>query len=323
MTAVSYDDLTRMHAQLVALAEAGASLDAGLGNTPQEIASTLEGCAAALARRTGQGLTLAKAVEEEESLPKAYRAMILTGLRTGRLLAPFDQGERQAMAVQDMRAAWSRGAWYPALLAALAVLGVALLCLVTLPAIEGVYQQMRKTPNASALLLAKMRMALPWWGPLAPVAVFCGWRLWRRWVHSIGTSTGRLTTTVQRWVGIGRCLELAEQSLVARQMAELLENGASRDASLKLATESRGVAQATPLRPLLAWTIAHAPDDVQLAAMLRFVAAEYASLGERRLAWIRAVVPMTATATIGGAAVLSYGLLTMTPIVGLVHSLAE
>ncbi|QDU89177.1 type IV pilin biogenesis protein [Pirellulimonas nuda] len=309
MSSVSVDDLMAFNDQLVALRRAGVPLDFGLSR-PSDDAASLERFNTAVVRHISRGEPMDQAVRAStQSASQSYLGKLLVGLREGRLPSVLDGAARVAALSErsgsDLKIAFA----YPLLLALLSCVGLMGFCVLLAPTFASTYEDLREAPGQGARLLLWSRDHIAYWGVAAALLLLTVW-LWIR------RAKARPTRAVanQRW---------AEYAGAA---ADLLEAGVPLEEAFHLAADACGdssLAETDPTPPLLAWATGPQYSLADQSLALRAVASVYGHSAERRAERFGRVAPIVATAAIGGAFALAYGLALFVPVIELLLTLAK
>lgn len=308
--------------------------------SPDGVAAMLDQAGMALTTRVGRGQSLEQAVLEEPSLSSNYRRALLTLLRCDdprlaleTLAAP---SRTQHRFVDGLSSAFV----YPLIVLGIAYCGFIYFCLVTGPAIEGMYLQLGEESNPVVQFLSSARNSMPVWGPLIPLLT----ALFLLWWYSRGRKLA------WNWLPGGKqYYRDVRHAQVAKQLAGMVESGATLDVALATVfadsvpdaarTDTRLRADSVPhdapahstsidsrllgrLPPLLRWAIEADPDEEPPGKTLRYVATTYEQTVLRRERNWRSLTPALCGLAIGGLIVLGYGLSLFVPIVRLLQDVA-
>ena len=112
--ALSLEQLIALNDEITALVRARVPLEGTLGEMGEDLPGRLGRIAQMLAERMKRGESLAQILENEpEHFPPVYRAVVLAGLRAGRLSAALESISRSARRLDDMRRMTAAGFVYP------------------------------------------------------------------------------------------------------------------------------------------------------------------------------------------------------------------
>lgn len=117
MAAVTLDQLIALNREICALASAGLPLAEGLVRVAEDFSGPASQLARRLAERIEQGSDLAAAIEAEgAALPASYQAIVLAGLRSGRLPSALEGYTNAAIRVAELRRMLALASIYPLML---------------------------------------------------------------------------------------------------------------------------------------------------------------------------------------------------------------
>jgi type II secretory pathway component PulF len=343
------DQLIALSDQVRALARCGVPLEPGLAAMSQEMPGRQGTIAAELASSGQAGQSVEQWLQENSArLPDVFRAMVLAGIRSGRLGVALEGFVATARRAADLRRSIGVSLLYPLLVLIL----VSLLASAILRLMAGHYeslQQMGGIHEDSPLqwLIPWVRLAGNWAWLIAPVALvlalvwwigtrpsstlemgrFARWMSWlpgtRRMLRSSYSATfsDLLALLIEQGVPLNEALELAAQAggdLATRTEAKQLVEEISKGGKVTL-----GRGRRDGISPLVRWLLAFQTDSIQLVSALKAH-----SQAERRRAthmaeWLRIQVPVILTLGIGGSATLLYALSVFAPWYGLLYDFAR
>lgn len=117
MASVTLDQLIALNREICALASAGLPLAEGLVRVAKDFSGPTSQLACRLAERIEQGSDLAAAIEAEgTALPASYRALVLAGLKSGRLSSALEAYTNAAMRIAELRRVVGLASIYPLML---------------------------------------------------------------------------------------------------------------------------------------------------------------------------------------------------------------
>jgi type II secretory pathway component PulF len=339
------DDFMALNDQLAALAEAGLPLSLGLDGDGDHATASLERINADVARRVSRGATLAEALDDADRVPASYRCLMQIGLRSGQLDAALDGSQRLADAAEQSRYGLRAAFFYPLVVCGLAYLGLIGLCLWFEPTLEAVHEEFRLEWGSGLRVLHALRVAMPFWVPLPPLALLA-WLAWRRFGKAASTTSvapggllSRLTGATraiekQRWANFADSLAM----LVTAQtpLAEALRMAACASGDADVSGAARALADSLDdkrppaanqaasgtIPPFLRWALLDSEPAVDRARALRMAADIYRDSSVRGAERARLLAPILACIVIGGGAALLYGLALFVPVVQLLKSVA-
>lgn len=338
---LSLEDFVVLNDEIRAFVRAGIPLDVGLSGTASRCDGLLRGVAERIADRTAQGQSLPEAIAAEGSaVPVEYRALLMAGLRTGRLpevlTSISELGESVSRLMRQLRLALV----YPAIVLGLAYALFVGLMLFLVPTLWRTHELFRTEESLflRGLLFASNSVEL--WGIGLPAAVGVLWvflRVWRslfggspKSMDGFGWLPGARDISVARFAHV---LSVLVQYGVpfpeaARLSGDAARSGRIRTASNELAraVESGDSVQDAlsnnrTLPAFLKWLMAIGGQQGSLAASLRQAAGVYEQRALTRLDRFRRIVPPTIVLVFGGIITLTYGLSVFIPMTELLKSL--
>jgi general secretion pathway protein F len=342
---VTLDQLVALSDEIAALARAGVPLDRGL----KELAADMPGRLGQLARDIGQRLESGESLshilaESQHPFPPAYRAVVEAGLRAGRLPAALEDVARTARRISHLRTSLGTALLYPLIVLLLAWLLFLFTCAKVLPVLVRLLAEFE--PAAEQWYGAAMRFAhwAPWlaWGVPLVLVLLAAWT----WFRSGQVASGVELHPWLAWGAIGslrRMQRAGRMAALSETLSTLIANDVPLDDAVALASAAVGSPQlaksgrelADRIRrgqiggkpppgfpPLLAWTITCGNRE-QLQHSLRRTAQVYRDEFDRRGQWLTLYVPLIATAIVGGAVVMIYGLLSLGPWIVIMRRLAQ
>ncbi len=327
--------------EIAALARAGVPLDRGLLAIGQDMPGRLGRIAQSLGRRLESGEDLAVAVSQSgDAFPPIYRAVVLAGLRSGKLSVALEGIARTARRVSDTRRVMLVSLIYPLVVIVVAVGVFRFTMSTTVPIIEATFDDIGVVLPRWYDLMSQfahyLLVALPWLEGAAGILLVIGlYRVSRASV--LDARPGRRTTTVAQILHAGRLATFAETlALLLEQQLPLAESlelacQSSGDHRLKLAGQELADAlrRGEPLRrlppgfpPLLGWMLAGGGQPGQLVEALRRLAENYRRRAARLGVWLTIYLPILLSAGVCGLVVATYVLLTMVPFYYLLFQLS-
>ncbi len=341
--AATLDDLAALNREMSALVASGLPLEEGLRQIARDYGGGVGPLAERLAQETAAGKPLDQAIAAQgEVLPKVYQAIVLAGLKSGRLAAALEGFAETASRVAALRRIAGQAALYPLLVAIIAWI----LLLSLLQIIGHSYDWLElgdrfwfthfQLPPRTAEILklavpgVLIVLAIIWWRASAKATRLGQPRRWLRWIP-----------------GARRAEELGSQASFADLLQLLLGCQASFPEALTLAGDASGSAaladsarelavrltagqtlidQPDALRklpPLVRTAILTSTTESSLLASLRRAATVYR---ERATTWLLDVavyLPVGATLLLGLIVVGAYGALIMQPYFLTLHELSQ
>jgi general secretion pathway protein F len=341
MESASLDDFMAWNDELYALAQAGVPIDVDLGRGGRDSVAALERINAAVARRVSQGASLAEAVRgNEQIVTPAYGSLVQAGLRSGDLASALAGPHRLAESLDELWHALRLSILYPLVVCGLAYFGLVAFCLFFFPTIEDLHQDLRLPLGAGLRFLHAVRVTLPYWVAIPPLAIallvisqiyFTGPR---------GLSRRSAAGLLQLLPGMSRAIYEERCANFADALAMLLAAGAPEDEALRLASDATGIAigaddlragqmfrdddeRLAGLPPFLRYALWRSDDGVGRERALRMAAELYRASARRRADRVRLAAPLVLCAVVGGGVTLLYGLALFAPVVEMLRSLAN
>ena len=345
---IALDDLIALNDEIAALSRAGLPLERGLLGAGGDLPGRLGSLARSLGSRMERGASLLEALEAEgPGIPPTYRAVVVAGLRSGRLAEALEGMSGFARSYVEMRRAIGLALLYPFILL-WAGYGLFILFVVDLmPRLVDAFAAMRVSSSASMTLVVRLGNSVAIWGPILPLTLFLAMATWWRSGRASAFSTGQLARS-WRWVpGVSSILDGATAAQFADWLALLIEHGvpwseavtiaaeASGDPRLKAATEriaesatrgqtpSQSVRGAQGLPPLLAWLMRQGGTHQATVAALRHAAETYRRRAFRRAATLRVALPSALLLLVGGTATFLYAMTLFAPWTALLRGMTR
>ncbi len=152
-TSMSLDDLVVLNDEIASLVRAGVPLDLGLSSWGRDLSGPLRQVTRRLEQSVAAGRDLGDALSDPSlNIPPAYRAVVIAGLRSGRLPSALESLSENARNVQHLRGTIALALIYPLLLVTIAYTLFLFLLTVVLPTFVAVYE-----PGPPAYLAALAR----------------------------------------------------------------------------------------------------------------------------------------------------------------------
>jgi general secretion pathway protein F len=338
---ITLDNLIALNDEIASLARAGVPLDRGLVAIGKDMPGRLGRIAQSLGRRLESGEDLAAALSQSGSeFPAIYRAVVLAGLRSGRLSVALEGIAKTARRVMETRRIMLVSMVYPLVIMVVASSVFWITMSITVPTIQLMFEDFGLTwPRWYAVLswLAELLLlALPWiWGvAIILLAIFL---ISISRASVLGEKPGRRSSTIGQILRAGRLATFAETlALLLEQelpLAEALELAcqSSGDHGLKTAGDelAQAIRRGQPLSrlpvgfpPLLGWMLMGGGQPGQLVTALRRLAETYRRRAAKLCAWLTIYLPMTLSAGVCGLVVAAYVLLAMAPLYFLLYQMS-
>lgn len=333
------DDLIALNQEIAALIRAGVPLELGLKRHAATWPSRFASLADRLAQRLSLGESLVEALRQEgPTISPAYAAVVEAGLQSGRLAEALEQLANLGLTIQEVRRRVWLSATYPAIVCGLAYVMFVGFIVFGVPLWTETRDALFLPPKPLFTMLARLHDTVAVWGPLVPLGVAAltiGPWLW----SSQRFAASRAPIRSDLWVpGAGFLFRQLQRAQFARLLAVLIEHDVPADRAVALAAESTGdrkfcdaariisaelrsgatwreaVGRASQLPEYLKWMMTAGEKEGALPAVLRQAAEAYQRKADRRLAWIRGVLPVVLIAALSGVVVLAYSLCLFAPL---------
>lgn len=337
---ITLDNLIALNDEIAALTRAGVPLDRGLLAIGKDMPGRLGRIAQSLGGRLESGEDLANALSQSgNEFPAIYRAVVLAGLRSGRLSVALEGIAKTARRVAETRRIMLVSLVYPFFVLVVASIVFWITMSVTVPAMQSTLNDFEIAWPRWYTILSRLAelvlLALPWlWGAgVIALVVF----LFFVSQASVLGAKGRSFSTIGKILHAGRLATFAET------LALLLEQEMPLDEALELACESSGdrglksagdefaqaIRRGQPVShlpagfpPLLGWMLMGGGQPDQLVNALRRLAGNYRRRAAKLGVWLTIYLPMMLSAGFCGLVVAAYVLLAMAPFYFLVFQMS-
>ncbi|MEX2140985.1 MAG: type II secretion system F family protein [Pirellulales bacterium] len=334
--AITLDDLIALNDEMISLVRAGVPLAQGLGELGGDFPGQLGVISTRLATRLERGESLEHVLGQTDfDFPPVYRAVVLAGVRAGRLPAALESVAASVRRLSELRRAVSLAMLYP-LVIFLLTYGLFVFLVVNVIPVLVSYDWTNTTPTLVGWVNG-LGDSVHVWGPVVPIVVIglaaVWWQRSRRaallqpgfgdrylgWVPSLrsvfassraGAFCEVLSVLVAHGVPLAEALRLAAQSSgdarilgSAEEMAVRIEAGGKPDEELDQGRFS----------PLVNWLLLTRGSKGELVQSLRFAADSYQRRASRQAEWLGLYLPLILTAVIGGAVVFLYAMALFVP----------
>lgn len=347
--AISLDQFIALNDELAALARAGVPLEKGLVNLGSDLPGSLGRIAGQLGQRLESGQDLAQALADDASLPSAYRALVVAGIRSGRLAAAMEGMSSLIRRAAETRRLVAVSLIYPLLVLAVAYLLFVFTLTKCFPALVAAYRDF--VPGSKVVeLLDWLAQTAPHWAPWLPLAALLLFVLW--WIRSQrawraegrrGSAKGWFS---ERFPTIGDLLYAGRVATFAEVLALLVEHDVPLSEAIVLAADAGGdrrlresgrelaeriqrgerlsAAPSCPgMPPILGWLLITYVNQTQLVAALRRAADSYRRRAQWMLHWLSISLPFWLTIGIGGTAVVLYAVAVFAPWCRILYELSQ
>lgn len=342
--AVKLDQLIALNDEMAALVRAGVPLEAGLTSVGEEMPGELGRLASFLGERLSAGESLPQILERHEGrFPPLWRAVVLAGLRCGRLSAALEAMATTGRRMAEVRRAVGLALLYPAIIATLAYACFLFLVLHLAPVTLAAYEGLTWKSEPFLANLTWLGRGVVWWGVLVPLAVVVaggiGWRQFsasllhpassagggsrrhrRRRPHVLrdsrtATFAENLALLIEHETPLPEALVLAADASGDRAAAGAAEGLAARLRAGETVAPDDEALSAFP--PLLGWLMAVGGEPATLSQSLSEMADRYRDRALRSAQWLTVYLPIAITAVVGGTITLLQALAVFVPLIKL------
>ena len=338
---ITLDELVALNDEMIALVRSGVPLETGLLSLGTDLPGRLGALATALGRRLAAGESLADSLDESGTgFPRAYRAVVAAGIRSGQLPSALEGIATAARRAADLRKVMIVALVYPFIVLQVALGLFAFTLSTTAPVVVKMYEMFRfELPiwYGSALYLGTYFREIVGGVWILSFVAFGVW-LWRSSRAAELSRPGmRGLPSVSRFRQAGRMATFADvlammvEQQVALDEAVVLAAEASGDqvlvqASSVIAARIRGGERTTALPPgfppLLGWLLNSGTPRGHLAKSLRQTANSYRRRAVNMGNWLTIYLPIMLSAGVGGTIAMLYVLLVMGPFCHLLYQLS-
>jgi general secretion pathway protein F len=339
---ITLDQLVDLNAEIAALARAGVPMGPALRDLGRDLPGRLGSITKELGRRLEKGDTLADVVaRSDDLLPPVYRAVVMAGIRSGRLPVALEGLSTAARRFSELHRLVGVSLLYPLLVLGFAYCLFVWTTVVWAPSVVDGFREFGGKATWLGALVA-VGNAAKWWAPWLPVAflvlLFFGWR------RSGSCATGY--GVAGRLLGIARVLRTTSLATFADVLRLLVEQDVTLDEAVVLAADASGdprlakaaremadriqrgekgsgePVSAGGFPPMLAWLIETCRRPSQLAGTLRMYADSYHAEALRAGQWATVYLPILLAAGVGGCTVALLAVGTLGPWFELLYEMA-
>jgi type II secretory pathway component PulF len=347
MSTAALDDFMALNDQIAALVLADVPLSLNLGRSKAETIDALTKINAAVARRVGQGMSLAQAIDtEDETITPSYRTVVRLGLEGEDLSAGLRDAGRTAESSESAWYAVRFSGIYPAIICGLAYAGLVTFTLLLAPRLEYMYSDMGLERGLGLFIVRALQRTFPFWVAIPPlILVFV--LIWSRLQSRRGTVGDRAAKLLAWLPGTSRAIFHQQCANFAEALAQLLESGTSLGEGLRIAAgafnnaplehELRALGSTTPqgamlsenraisnrMPPFLRWALWRSEPAIDRPRALSMAGNLYRESARRRLDRVQLLAPVITCVVIGGGVTLLYGLTLFVPLVQMLKGLAS
>ncbi|MDA0659384.1 MAG: type II secretion system F family protein [Planctomycetota bacterium] len=239
---VSLDELLALHEEIAALTRSGVPLQTGLFTVSTDLPGRMRRLTQQVAELLEQGRSLPEALDQVADLPPFYRAVVVSGIRTGRLAAVLEGLTTHLRRLVEFRRLIATSSVYP-----LAVF--ALTCIVASLMLPRLYTLLASFERNTRLVESNLRTmevfemigkwaAWAWLLPLMLIALAAGaWNVSSRAMTTQPKTQGRLVAWLP-WFGVAQ--RSGQWAMFCDLLALLLEHRVPWSESLRLAADAVG-----------------------------------------------------------------------------------
>jgi len=356
-SAITLDELIALNDEIAALVRAGVPLEPALGELSRDLPGRLGKFAALVAQRSSHGQSLAEVVSQQSGkLPPVYRAVIETGLKTGRLSAALEALAGSIRRTTQTRRSVAMAAIYPLMVLVVACCLFAFFAQYIAPRMLTLFGQFDVAGRDMYLQLARWGARAAAWGPGVVAVVFilaavwwyysgragvveprrAGWLLgWLPWMgqtlrwSNAATFSEVLALLVESRVPLDEALVLAAEAsgsrstlAAAKRMAAAIARGETGDVPTHIdKTSGKRAMGDSGFPPLLTWLMAAGRRHGALAPALKHAAETYRGRANHQAELARVFLPIVFTVGIAGTVTLLYALALFVPYTSLLKAL--
>lgn len=353
---VTMEDLIALNAEITSLVRAGIPLELGLGTFASSLDGRLGKLAARLSQRMQQGLSLDQALEADgDQCPEMYRAVVRTGLKSGRLPEALESLTGFAQSILELRQRVGLAFLYPFIVFFLAYGLFVFMMTTVLPRALYAYRDMQLIPTPGVTRMLAIGESAVYWGPGIPLVILLiilGWSASERRMLSASraprTALGRGFARVAsfKWLpGIYGILANFHRAVFAELLAILIQHRIPLHESLRLAAESTGdariVGEAHRLAlgieqggtlsdglkasqvfpPFMRWLLTAGEQQGALIPALQQINTIYRRRALHTTEWFKLFLPIAVVVILGGGATLVYALALFYPLAEMLRAL--
>jgi general secretion pathway protein F len=354
---MSLDDLVALNDEIAGLVRAGIPLELGLAGWSRDLSGPLRSAVLTVCESVARGKSLSDALADEKlEIPPVYRAVVVAGMRSGRLPAALEAITDSARNLKQLRATVGLAMIYPLLLVCIAYFLFLMLVAFVLPAMLTVYENhppamLAAANDVAGRLLVGIR--LPYTDRVLPLALFPPLLLlaaaavwWRQTRRAMVLDVG----AAGRWLCLvpvaGRAVRHARSASLADLFGLLIEHGVPLAEALRLAATctgdrrliesakelstavdaghlpTRARLESAGVPAVLALLLATGARQQTLVAMARQSAERYRVRVARDVQWLRDWLPVWLILIVGSAIALVYCLAFFVPFTNLLEALS-
>jgi type II secretory pathway component PulF len=338
------ETLIAFNDQLLALDEAG--VPSGFPGSSKELAAELEKINGLLARRVSRGEPIEQALELEFDVPKWYRTLALSAIKSGNMETTLRDFTAVAIAADQSQYVSQSAMFYPLIVVTLAYCGIVGFCLFFVPSLQSAYASLRIPAGSGLTILEFLRSTLPFWIAIPPILLLLLIVRQIRKRRYVAISNGALSGILARLSGAARALDHERSACLAESIASFNENGVPLDEAIALASgASRPSAipnqtnRTTPIGtsdqqavagpqnriqfpPFLRWALFESEPAIVRHRALEMAAGLYRQASIHAMRRARIIAPIILLVTIGGTVTLLYGLALFIPVVQMLKAVA-
>ncbi len=333
---LTLEQLIALNDEIAAIVRMGVPLELGLRELGTDLPGQLGRVVERLQRdlEAGQSLDAALA-HPDRGFPPAYQAIVLAGLRAGRLPAALQSLAESARRVAEVSRSLRTAMFYPLLVVSLAYLILVAFVAKWIPLLIGFYDDASLPALPLLNGMSAVSQTVWWWAPLFPLAAGV---LIARWYHRSRHATEHSRPGIRRqahWATFCELLATLIEHDVPLPQALPLAGHACADAQLSHQSEQwaeqlkRGEAIASGSSATdqsfgwLAWLLRQGQDRAILTRQLQRSAESYRAEVLKATRWWMHTFPLLVTVAMGGTSVLVMALLILGPWFHVLYHLGD
>lgn len=341
-------DFLWLNEEIAAIVKARLPLEDHLRLIGAELPKTAGALAGRIAQRLSEGKTLPNAIETEcASLPAAYRAVVISGLKSGRLNSAIESLVDTATRCDQLRRTTAIALLYPLVLTLIASFAIPL----TVTQVVPTFELLRRSHFKLAGTLAQYPQWVKLGAALVPIALaFVFLRWWHRSGRVSQPAFSRFSL-LGLLPGAGRVRHWSQAATFADLLRLLVESDLPLNMALQLAAEatgsgplqrsglalakavergeisfkseaSRAIAEANAVPMLIRTALQNADNRLLFIGSLRQAATLYRERAARAAEWYSEFTPILLTVGLAGTLTAGFTLFVLWPYASMLHELA-
>ena len=176
---ITLDELIALSEEIRSLSRAGVPLESGLRQLGQDLPGRLGRISTQISQGLAKGEPLHEILERQAAIPDSYRAVVMAGVRGGRLAAALEGIVTTSRRMRDLHRSVAVALLYPLVVIFVGYLFLVFALAKLTPTTMSVYDDFVATPRPALQWLQAMSASIhQWWcvPPLMRRAAGVGWR---------------------------------------------------------------------------------------------------------------------------------------------------